>query len=901
MLRDSVAIRTRFDPAHLPKFKEGDDVDSWLAELTIDVNQFSERILCPMIYEHCFHSGSSIREWYLMLPKAVVQLMTEGDGCFKRFSAHMRERWDRPLSMRQRFADKRKKRPEESFQTYFYANLKLLSSTYPESEDVTHLSRIRSGLNDPEASLYIRERNSILQFVDECRKYYEHLNSNPRRSRFAFPLQNSAFAYKSPPTIPVYQSPTTALPASAQRTTQACPGMGNASESQRTDPQLASLSDRLNATLQKIERSFLCKDSSTVFLDRPCQIGKKMGNKNEMHFSFECPFKASIKSLVVEFSDTEDEDPLPGVHNTPRTDFPTSYTFNVEAGNDQGDLKVLHHGAGGKSSRFKATKDVKCDPSGARTSEPLNTVYDGAELKCDPIGVGPIESVHVESDWNITGQMRESVVDTDFKCDPVGAGTIESVPTAIVNTDVKCDPIGVGTTESVSSALRPVIQAECYDDNWDGKSYTRIKPLYAHGFLGHPSGKRVKILQDVCSNAGLIDRKWLQDNYPDAVVIPSPISVHGVGDEQTLGHTKISVFIEGFSGDRPVLIELQAIVHVLDIFRPGILIALDTLLCYKVVLDLPRNLALLPHYLSFKISSNAFNRHPFIRSKKRVVIPRRVVMAIRFHSRMSPDIDYMVHPHALLQHSAHISAIMPLPHCVVDSNIDIIMFQNPSSSPIIIENNQILGLASAIDMSSEIKPCDGLNVDWADMMKPGYHLHDLASLRPPKSVSKDSYSVPLQTSSANATSEEMLDFLANTVDNSSASLFNFRLNAEAAQVRHSISTDEVKEIAANALKRTPGEVGNAELEDETLPIPDIPSGPPGESMEITDADFAVGDSLTSNQKKSLQNLLMSFKDVFSHGDHLGHVQKYFALIETVGPLPPAQQPRPMGPAKRAII
>ncbi|KAI5803972.1 hypothetical protein DFH27DRAFT_652196 [Peziza echinospora] len=303
-------FRTRFDPAHLPKFRDGDDLDTWITEMNIDVTNFGEKLVCPMIYKHCFEVGSSMREWYLMLNAGMVSLMTEGDGCWRRFIAKMRDTWDRPLATRQKMADERHKLPNELFATYFYAKLKLLKAAYPECEDVTHIARIRAGLGDAEADLYIRERSSLIDFANECRQYDEHTKIHPKRQRFgqSIPQSNQTPASNKPQsTQPPQRAQSTGRPA-------------------RVDSRAASLMDRYNPEAKKNQRSFLRKDGTPVFLERSCAICDKLGHKNEMHFSFECPLKSTIKTLIAEGID-EDEDHLPGVASSPHTTKPTSYRF----------------------------------------------------------------------------------------------------------------------------------------------------------------------------------------------------------------------------------------------------------------------------------------------------------------------------------------------------------------------------------------------------------------------------------------------------------------------------------------------------------------------------------------------------------------------------------------------
>jgi len=169
----------RFDPALMPKFKVEDDLEQWISEIQIEVDIFGEELICSLIWRHCFMSNSSVKNWYSILGGRMQAFMTKDEGCWLYFMQKMREVWSKPLVVAQREAEDRTKLPNEMFYQFFFSKLKLLTSAFPESHSTTHISRIRAKFNDMQADRYIRERQSIAAFGEECREYDKHLKMYP--------------------------------------------------------------------------------------------------------------------------------------------------------------------------------------------------------------------------------------------------------------------------------------------------------------------------------------------------------------------------------------------------------------------------------------------------------------------------------------------------------------------------------------------------------------------------------------------------------------------------------------------------------------------------------------------------------------------------------------------------
>ena len=198
-------------------------------------------------------------------------------------------------------------------------------------------------------------------FGEECREYDEYLKMHPEDSTrkllcytFAppgsFDTLNQLNSYRTQMRKPFnsLENPSTLTPPSTA-TPSTAPGIGNITRKQltwpgkkdekgerfrrRTDARIHTVADRLDPTTNKKIRSFQRGHGTIKFIERPCELCKKMGQKDKWHFSFECPAREKITSLIISIvesdTDSEGKESPHGVTKTAFTHAPTSHIFNT--------------------------------------------------------------------------------------------------------------------------------------------------------------------------------------------------------------------------------------------------------------------------------------------------------------------------------------------------------------------------------------------------------------------------------------------------------------------------------------------------------------------------------------------------------------------------------------------
>jgi hypothetical protein len=54
---------------NLPQLLSGDDLEAWIAKMDPIIASFAEKIVCPLISEHCFDRADPISGWYSEKPE----------------------------------------------------------------------------------------------------------------------------------------------------------------------------------------------------------------------------------------------------------------------------------------------------------------------------------------------------------------------------------------------------------------------------------------------------------------------------------------------------------------------------------------------------------------------------------------------------------------------------------------------------------------------------------------------------------------------------------------------------------------------------------------------------------------------------------------------------------------
>jgi len=255
--------------------------------------------------------------------------MIKDEECWINFMYHMREVWANPMAVAQREAEERSKLLGELFHQYFFSKLKVLSSAFPETLQAMHISRIRAKFNDAQADRYIRERNNIIVFGEECCEYDKHIKLHPR----AYIHRSFQYLYTSVPTL---SQPQMGHSQSSRRllTLPSKPRDGAKTETAkayktRIEARAKSIAERVNPTTNKRARYFLCRDGTIKFIERPCKLYSKIGKKDEWHFSVEYTNRQGITTLILSTASCDSKDKhLLRVYETPYITNPMSYVFN---------------------------------------------------------------------------------------------------------------------------------------------------------------------------------------------------------------------------------------------------------------------------------------------------------------------------------------------------------------------------------------------------------------------------------------------------------------------------------------------------------------------------------------------------------------------------------------------
>ncbi|KAI5811718.1 hypothetical protein DFH27DRAFT_621446 [Peziza echinospora] len=161
--------------------------------------------------------------------------------------------------------------------------------------------------------------------------------------------------------------------------------------------------------------------------------------------------------------------------------------------------------------------------------------------------------------------------------------------------------------------------------------------------------------------------------------------------------------------------------------------------------------------------------------------------------------------------------LTPVPFSVISKTSSWLMFMNPSCNPISIHAGQVLGIAEH-SLTSNVEST-GLEIDWADVVRPGPRAVFDGGARPPQTVCDDFYTRPIVSSNDVDGDTELLAMVSD-------------------KKRRSISEEQVAEIAAqHGGTRLKGDAFDPEIDEELPPLPDLPSMPPGSSEQIKPEDF----------------------------------------------------------------
>jgi len=416
----------------------------------------------------------------------------------------------------------------------------------------------------------------------------------------------------------------------------------------------------------------------------------------------------------------------------------------------------------------------------------------------------------------------------------------------------------------------------------DGTSYLRCSPMTALIKIGG-SGKTVDALQDTCSNTGIIDLDLLREHYDEKEYPIHPMinEIGGIGTKNTIGWLVLPITIDATLGGDDVSVIVDVEVHVIEKFRPGILLGLDFMCDYGITVDTRRMIASIE--ISHSESAEFRLRAPpgralrttVVRAAEGLTVPPRTSMAVKIKAELRENTDYTFAPRLTAPRSLPMSP--QLPNALIDTRTKYMMFTNFSHHPMRIARNQALGDADPVLFGTQYRERGDLSIDWANLIRNrrDSEIDPTRDIEPPGSIRTHILECEL-------------------ADNPEISAINSFV-AERPRPPRSIPEKSVAEISRMARKREIGDSFPAEDDEETMPAP------PDSSQEERHGP-QIGPDLNEEQRIELNSLLAEFSDCFSDGTTIGKVTVGSkAKINLTGPLPPPQPNRPMGPAKRKVL
>ncbi|MDB5851808.1 MAG: hypothetical protein JWP29_5560 [Rhodoferax sp.] len=301
-------LRPRFDPSVLPKYVHYQtNLQSWFADIQVEVNLFGEELVWAAIPRYCFTEGSVVKAWYVGLGDVTHNFVTKDRDCWSRFKTAMTRQWSLPVGIAVRKAEERRKKNEETFLEYFYAKLNLLKNAYPVCNSDGYIEMIKASFEDPNIDLWARETSDLAVFAAELRLYDDHLIRYPAKAHVSAPVVsriNTRFSYSSP-SLDQKSAQTSSVKNTSVKLTA---DTKDPARPRKTNDEIISLNKRRVESIQKrrdengkMVDSFVKDNGSIGFLKNACTVCAKNGSPDKWHFSFACPLNklSGLKSAQV--------------------------------------------------------------------------------------------------------------------------------------------------------------------------------------------------------------------------------------------------------------------------------------------------------------------------------------------------------------------------------------------------------------------------------------------------------------------------------------------------------------------------------------------------------------------------------------------------------------------------
>jgi hypothetical protein len=210
------------------------------------------------------------------------------------------------------------------------------------------------------------------------------------------------------------------------------------------------------------------------------------------------------------------------------------------------------------------------------------------------------------------------------------------------------------------------------------------------------------ICLDTGAGMSLIDREWLKQMCPDALILTraSGVSVRGIDNksQQTSSYVVLQLFIPGYDKDNGQikLAEIRREFHIVQDLRCKMIVGEDIIEPEGFVIDSQDRKATIKscNDFTFKLQITPKGRqvmHRRVKTLKRVTVPPGSKALVPFKAKPLPeDRDYEFTP-VYDSHTAYLGNAGGFLRAVVDNHTDSVIFHNRSHETVIIQKDLNIG------------------------------------------------------------------------------------------------------------------------------------------------------------------------------------------------------------------
>ncbi|KAE8240520.1 hypothetical protein A4X13_0g7758 [Tilletia indica] len=283
-----------------------------------------------------------------------------------------------------------------------------------------------------------------------------------------------------------------------------------------------------------------------------------------------------------------------------------------------------------------------------------------------------------------------------------------------------------------------VVQLPSTTATGTGTGYRNHVPLTVHVRLNGTDNRAMTSLLDTGASLSVIDADLLTrlGGQPQG----QPMTVHGLGDTQTLGWTTVSAFIDATDmHGKHVHLEFRQDFHVLPQFAPGLCLGQDFIATHDVSISPARGRGRIGQY-TFEVTERIDG--PFGK-EVRLITADDITLEPGFQSwvpvdasSLAPDVDYVVAPRLSVTPDETVRLAGPTGMMLHQPRAHILL-GNYGSAPHTLHKGTIVADATAARVGDMAKPSGEVF-----QLNPAQHVDDSSAATSPELHAMDGDSIP---------------------------------------------------------------------------------------------------------------------------------------------------------------